>query len=248
MMMQAARKLSLCFASVLAFGLIAGTAEAKRAEYEINGIAYTYSTKNRAQVELARRRIEAANRAAEIKARASAEAVSNPLVRLFGSRTQAEVPAAEAELQKVLAEREPSRAEAYAVERQVRRELRVERRRIALESRARKRQQVARKASSGPVVSTARESRTALPRSRSPEPVITTAQVTRSSRPDRPRPAEPVVTSVSAERTGGLDTTSTTAEAVRAEPVDREAYMMSFVEQLRRKTSSDPISRRLREP
>jgi hypothetical protein len=141
-MMQAARKLSLCFASLLGFGLLAGAAEAKRAEYEINGTTYTYSTKNRAQVELARRRIEAANRAAEIKARAAAEVASNPLVRLFGSRIQAEVPAAEAELK----------------------------------------------------------------------------------------------------------TTFLSDGSVREDPVDREAYMMSFVEQLRRKTSSDPISRRLREP
>jgi hypothetical protein len=106
-MMQALRKLSLCFASVLAFGLIAGRAEAKRAEYEINGTTYTYSTKNRVQVELAGRRIEAASRVAEIKARAVAEAASNPFVRLFGSRTEAEMAAAEAELQRLLAEPNP---------------------------------------------------------------------------------------------------------------------------------------------
>src|SRR5215210_4831058 len=102
-MMQALRKLSLCFASVLAFGLLTGTAEARRAEYEINGTTYTYNTKNRVQVEFARRRIEAANRVAEIKGRAAAEVTSNPFVRLFGSRTQAEVPGAEAELQRLLA-------------------------------------------------------------------------------------------------------------------------------------------------
>src|SRR5215210_3787950 len=142
-MMQALRKLSLCFASVLAFGLLDGTAEAKRAEYEINGTTYTYNTKSRVQVEFARRRIEAANRADNVKARAAVEAASNPFPRLFGSSAKAEVAAAEAEVQRLLAEREPSRAEAYAVERQVRREVRIERRRMALESRAKKRQQVA---------------------------------------------------------------------------------------------------------
>ena len=138
MIMQAFRPLSLCFAWVLAFGVVAGAAEARQVEYEINGTTYTYSTRSRVQVEFARRRIEAANRVDEIKVRAAAEAVRNPFVQLFGSPTQAELPAAEAELQRLLAEPEPSRAEANAVDRQVRRELRIERRRMAAESRAKK--------------------------------------------------------------------------------------------------------------
>ena len=244
MIMQALRPLSLCFASVLAFGVVAGAAEARQVEYEINGTTYTYSTGSRVQVELARRRIEAANRVDEIKVRAAAEAASNPFVQLFGSPTQAEVPAAQAELQKVLAEPEPSRAEANAVDRQVRRELRIERRRMAVESRAKKRQQIAdRRPSSMPDVGAVRGSRiAALTGSQSQDSVVTTGQVSRSARPNRSEPREPIVASARAP----AQPIARPAE-VAAEPMDSQADMMGFVEQLRGKTSSDPISRRLRE-
>jgi hypothetical protein len=222
MMMRAVRKLSLYLASMLALGLFAGTAQAKRAQYEIGGVTYTYNTKNRLQIEMARQRIEAANRVDDIKAKAAAEAASNPFVRLFGSRIQAEVPAAEAELQRLLADRAPSRFEAYAVERQVRREVRIERRRIALESRAKKRQQAGGNA-------------------RAAEPAVSAGLT-------KPQRAEPAIKSVHEDRSTGLKTTFLSDGSVREEPMDREAHLMSFVDQLRAKTSSDPISQRLRTP
>jgi hypothetical protein len=73
-------------------------AEAKTIYYEINGQRFSYSSNNRQQVEEARKRIEAANAAQTAKAKAQAEARSNPLGQLFGSPAQREATTAEARL------------------------------------------------------------------------------------------------------------------------------------------------------
>jgi hypothetical protein len=60
-------------------------ADAKMVRYEVNGERFSFSTKDRAQFELARQRINAANAAVAARAKANAELAANPLVRAFGS-------------------------------------------------------------------------------------------------------------------------------------------------------------------
>jgi hypothetical protein len=92
-------------ASVVALGALLGGVEAKTVFYEINGQRYSYDTNNRQQTATARKRIEAAKTAEAAMAQA-AERASNPLVPLFGSQTQREAEAAQAQLQQIVAEQE----------------------------------------------------------------------------------------------------------------------------------------------
>src|SRR5215212_188072 len=78
--------------------------EAKLVRYQINGQTYAYSTRNRHQTQEARRRIEAAQAAASIKAKADAERAANPLVGVFGSPTQVNAAAAQVRAQQALAQ------------------------------------------------------------------------------------------------------------------------------------------------
>src|SRR3954451_4680523 len=78
-------------------------ADAKMVRYEVNGQRFSFSTKDRAQFELARQRINAVNAAVAARAKANAELAANPLVRAFGSQSQNEAKAAEANLARVLA-------------------------------------------------------------------------------------------------------------------------------------------------
>jgi NADH dehydrogenase/NADH:ubiquinone oxidoreductase subunit G len=80
--------------------------EAKTVFYEINGQRYSYDTNNRQQTATARKRIEAAKTAEAATAQAAAERASNPLVAIFGSQTQREAEAAQAQLQQIVAEQE----------------------------------------------------------------------------------------------------------------------------------------------
>src|SRR5215213_4928759 len=93
-------------ASVVALGALLGGVEAKIVFYEINGQRYSYDTNNRQQTATARKRIEAAKSAEAATAQAAAERASNPLVAIFGSQTQREAAAAQAQLQQVIAEQE----------------------------------------------------------------------------------------------------------------------------------------------
>jgi alkylhydroperoxidase family enzyme len=93
-------------ASVVALGAFLGGVEAKTVFYEINGQRYSYDTNNRQQTATARKRIEAAKTAEAATAQAAAERASNPLVAIFGSQTQREAAAAQAQLQQVIAEQE----------------------------------------------------------------------------------------------------------------------------------------------
>ena len=93
-------------ASVVALGAFLGGVEAKTVFYEINGQRYSYDTNNRQQTAAARKRIDAAKTAEAAKAQAAAERASNPLVAIFGSQTQREAEAAQAQLQQIIAERE----------------------------------------------------------------------------------------------------------------------------------------------
>jgi NADH dehydrogenase/NADH:ubiquinone oxidoreductase subunit G len=93
-------------ASVVALGAFLGGVEAKTVFYEINGQRYSYDTNNRQQTATARKRIEAAKTAEAATAQAAAERASNPLVAIFGSQTQREAEAAQAQLQQIVAEQE----------------------------------------------------------------------------------------------------------------------------------------------
>jgi NADH dehydrogenase/NADH:ubiquinone oxidoreductase subunit G len=93
-------------ASVVALGALLGGVEAKTVFYEINGQRYSYDTNNRQQTATARKRIEAAKSAEAATAQAAAERASNPLVAIFGSQTQREAEAAQAQLQQIVAEQE----------------------------------------------------------------------------------------------------------------------------------------------
>jgi hypothetical protein len=93
-------------ASVVALGALLGGVEAKTVFYEINGQRYSYDTNNRQQTAAARKRIEAAKTAEAAMAQAAAERASNPLAAIFGSQTQPEAEAAQAQLQQIVAEQE----------------------------------------------------------------------------------------------------------------------------------------------
>jgi NADH dehydrogenase/NADH:ubiquinone oxidoreductase subunit G len=93
-------------ASVVALGALLGGVEAKTVFYEINGQRYSYDTNNRQQTATARKRIEAAKTAEAATSQAAAERASNPLVAIFGSQTQREAEAAQAQLQQIVAEQE----------------------------------------------------------------------------------------------------------------------------------------------
>lgn len=90
---------------LIATGLLASKSEAKVVRYEIEGQQYSYNTQSRAQVALARERLNAAEAALALRAKAEAERAATPLVRIFGSSTQTQAKLAEAHLQQVLAKR-----------------------------------------------------------------------------------------------------------------------------------------------
>ena len=88
-------------------GAMAGPVEALVVRYEINGKVYAYETTDRQQVERAQQRIGVAYAAYAAKVRADAELVSNPLLKVLGSRAQWEAAAAQARLQQVMSQQEP---------------------------------------------------------------------------------------------------------------------------------------------
>ena len=89
--------------AIVLLGMSVARVDARTVRYEINGQHFSYSTKSRAQVEMARQRIDAANAAAAARAKANAELAANPLVRVFGSQSENDAKAAEANLTGVLA-------------------------------------------------------------------------------------------------------------------------------------------------
>ncbi|KLK90324.1 hypothetical protein AA309_26485 [Microvirga vignae] len=96
--------------SVVALGTLMGSVEAKTVFYEINGQRYSYDTNNRRQAAAARKQIEAAKVAEAAKAKAAAERASNPLVAVFGSQIQREAAEAQAQLEKILSDRQQAAA------------------------------------------------------------------------------------------------------------------------------------------
>src|SRR3954454_15527958 len=98
----------------LILGGMAGPVEARLVRYQINGNVYSYSTRNRQQVERAHHRIAVAKAAYAARVRADAELASNPIVNVLGSPAQKEAAAARARFEQVLSEEEQPPAAASA--------------------------------------------------------------------------------------------------------------------------------------
>ena len=109
---------AMILCGMVAIGLSTFESQAKVVRYEIEGQQYSYDTKSREQVALARERLSAAKAAAAARAKVEAERAANPLVRIFGSQIQTEAKLAEAQLQQALAKRlavpEEPRARGFA--------------------------------------------------------------------------------------------------------------------------------------
>jgi hypothetical protein len=88
--------------SLIAFGVLISAAEAKMVSYGIDGQRFSYSTKDPEQVAVFRQRMNAAKNAAAARAKAEAERAMYPFAGLFGSPTQNEATAADAQLHEAL--------------------------------------------------------------------------------------------------------------------------------------------------
>jgi hypothetical protein len=97
-------------ASALALGIMAEGAEAKKVFYDINGQRYSYDTNDPDEVAAARKRIEAANAADAVRAKAAAERAANPLVSIFGSQAQRDAAQAQVRVQQLIVEQEQALA------------------------------------------------------------------------------------------------------------------------------------------
>jgi hypothetical protein len=218
--------------SALAFAAATVTAEAKIIQYDINGQVYSYNSKSRAEIEAARVRIDAANRADELREQARAERESNFLVRMFGSPTQTAAAQAEAELQRILAipaATEVTQRIVYAPEPIVTGSSRTKSR-------------------------VAKGKRTQLARSSGKSRRVAVAKVTSTRthitvEPVRSAASRTSVRSVTIDVDKGTQTTVMRNGAIREQPVDRSLYredpgLSSFVDQVRGR--GDPIQSRMR--
>ena len=215
--------------STLTFAASAVPAAAKIIEYEINGQVYSYNSQNRAQVEAARLRINAANRTDELREQARTERESNFLVRFFGSATQTAAAQAETELQRILempATTEVRRRIVYAPEPTI----------TGSRTTAR-----AAKGARTQVVTSKKTRRVAVARIIT-TPTHITVEPVRSARNSG-------VSSVTIDIDSGTQTTTMRDGSVRQQPVVRSLYeedpgLSSFVDQVRGRP--DPIQSRMR--
>jgi formate-dependent nitrite reductase cytochrome c552 subunit len=215
----------------LTFAAAAVPAKAKIIQYEINGQVYSYNSQSRAQIEAARLRINAANRADELREQARAERESNFFVRLFSSATQTAAAQAETELQRILAM--PATTEVrqrmiYAPEPAV-----IDSPQKTVKVVKGKRTQV--------VTSDGKTRRVAVARIISTPTHITVEPVRSSTNSD--------VKSVTIDVNSGTQTTTMRNGSVRQQAVNRNLYeedpgLSSFVDQIRGR--SDPIQSRMR--
>src|SRR5688500_10758284 len=215
--------------SALTFAAGAVPAEAKIIQYEINGQVYSYNSQSRAQIEVARLRINAANRADELREQARTERESNFFVRFFGSATQTAAAQAEAELRRILAM--PATTEVrqrivYAPEPTVTGSRRTPR---------------AAKGERTQVVTSKQTRRVAVARIIT-TPTHITVEPVRSAR-------NSAVSSVTIDIDSGTQTTMMRNGSVRQQPVVRSLYeedpgLSSFVDQVRGRP--DPIQSRMR--
>jgi hypothetical protein len=225
-------KSALPFAvSAITFTAIAGPVEAKTIQYEINGQVYSYSSKSRAQIEAARVRIDAANRADQLREQARAERESKFFVRLFGSPTQTAAAQAETELQRILS----TTATPEAKERI------VDATKPAVIGSSRKTAKVVKVKKTQVVTSKGKTRRVAVARIKS-TPTHITVEPVRSA-------TNSGVRSVTIDVDSGTQTTTMRDGSVRQQPIKKSLYeedpgLSSFVDQVRGR--SDPIQSRLR--
>jgi hypothetical protein len=100
--MRTCRRVVVVGVALSCLFLVGNDALAKVGSYQIHGQTYTYQTTDPQQVRMARERINAARAADQARARATAEASANPLVRIVGSHTQTAAAQADAELKRTL--------------------------------------------------------------------------------------------------------------------------------------------------
>ncbi len=220
--------------SVLTFAAIAVPAEAKIIQYEINGQVYSYSSKSRPEIEAARVRINAANRADELREQARAERDSNFLVRLFGSPVQTAAAQAEAELQRTLA---------TALATEVRERIVYAPEPVVTGSSRKKQSKVAK----GKSTQVAKSTRGSTRRDAVARVTSTPTHIT--VEPLRSGASSSGVRSVTIDIDKGTQTTMMRNGSVREQPVDRGLYredpgLSSFVDQVRGR--GDPIQSRMR--
>jgi hypothetical protein len=237
------KTLRIVAASTFMIGAAIGGAEAKKVSYDINGQRFTYDTNNPAQVEIARKRIDAANAADAAKAKADAERVQNPLVTTFGSPIQREAAQAKARLDQVLAEQAQADA---ALKRQ--RSVRDEPRRKPTDESAS--QESTSEEKVGTTAPTEQPTPAVVaeqpPSPSAPEPATAAAPAVQ---PVQPEGAPPTIKSVSFDVTSGIKTTVMTDGSIREEPFDSSTLaqidddpddadsLNAFVKQLRKAVS-----------
>ncbi|RDI58899.1 hypothetical protein [Microvirga subterranea] len=213
------KTLRIVAASSFMIGAAIGGAEAKKVSYDINGQRFTYDTNDPAQVEIARKRIEAANAADAAKAKADAERVQNPLAATFGSQAQREAQQAKARLDQVLAEQ----AQADAA---------LKRQRAARDEQRRK--QAQENADDSPAAESAAEAASKEQPEQSagadqPTQPAATAQAPAPTAPEAPPVAvaarqpegtTPTIKTVSFDVASGIKTTVMSDGSIREEPFD----------------------------
>ncbi len=214
------KTLRIVAASSFMIGAAIGGAEAKKVSYDINGQRFTYDTNDPAQVEIARKRIEAANAADAAKAKADAERTQNPLAATFGSQAQREAEQAKARLDQVLAEQ----AQADAA---------LKRQRAARDEQRRKQAQENTTEESPAGESAAEAASKEQPEQNAgvaqPADTTATAQPPAPAAPDAPRATEvakqpdgppPTIKTVSFDVASGIKTTVMSDGSIREEPFD----------------------------
>jgi len=205
------KTLRIVAASTFMIGATVVGAEAKKVSYDINGQRFTYDTNDPAQVESARKRIDAANAADAAKAKADAERRQNPLTATFGSQTQQAAVQAKAQLDQVLAEQ----AEADAALKRQRAAREEQRRKQAEENTA---QENATEATTADVSPSERPVQSAGADPASPPAAPDPASV--ATPPPQPEGRPPTIKSVSFDVGSGIKTTVMTDGSIREEPFD----------------------------
>jgi hypothetical protein len=243
------KTLRIVAASSFMIGAAISGAEAKKVSYDINGQRFTYDTNDPAQVEIARKRIDAANTADAAKAKADAERVQNPLSATFGSQLQREAQQAKARLDQVLAEQ----AQADAALKRQRAARDEQRRKQAQESttddspaaesaaEAASREQPERTTGAEQPTETAARAQVPAPTAPEAPPVTEVAR--------QPEATTPTIKTVSFDVASGIKTTVMTDGSIREEPFDSSTLaqidddpedadsLNAFVKQLRKAVS-----------
>jgi len=230
-------------ASVIMLCVASTGVEARMVTYEINGKQYSYSTNNRAQTALAKKRIAAAKKAAAAKAKADQEKAKHPLVAIVGSATQQEAKEAQEALNALLGEK--AEVAAAEVETSPAAERRVDRREKRRDDR---KNDIKREVATASAPQRRTEKAAApTPPAPAPAPTHVAAASTPPALPAQASPPHPSkVRSISFDVETGIKTTIMVDGAIEEEPFDssvlphlaaeqgRASSLMAFVKQLRK--------------